>query len=452
MSVNQTPNQFIGQVKQTSPRPWHSYTLKRLWHWIGLAVKLLLILWLSGGDTLTAIDHVQRELSMQVAGWQFDLLTWEMHALREKIGADIAQPARALPQATATQQVLDYLARARQLVDLENQLNKLYSENSNQTSDEASRLQQALNQLRQQQSAIRPSVEQIIQNQIGHELTGAGLQLYGTPLPPVQFTFVEPPKKLIVSPRDRIETFYGEMVQPEIPLATAEQVERTIRQQKNFSAYITNIGGLGAFPTMVVDRASLEWILSTVAHEWTHNYLAFSPLGLRYFSSPDMTTINETVAEIVGNEVGQTALQTFYPTLAKPAESASDNHAAAGASEPTVEPPAFDFDTEMRKTRLMVDQLLAEGKVDEAEKYMEERRLTFVQHGYPLRVLNQAYFAFNGSYGTSPASTSPLGPKLFLLRRLTPDLQTFLTTVRTFKQPNDLDTALASLERQVSKN
>ena len=40
---------------------------------------------------------------------------------------------------------------------------------------------------------------------------------------------------------------------------------------------------------------------------------------------------------------------------------------------------------------------------------MEERRLLMVEHGYPIRVLNQAYFAFHGAYAESPASSSPIG-------------------------------------------
>jgi hypothetical protein len=444
MSVNQTSNELIRQVQQGIPRGWQNLALKRSRHWLGIVATLYLALLLSGGSTITAVEQQQRELAMQVAGWQFDLLSWEIHALREKFGADFTQPARTLSPTAATQQVLDYLTRAQQIVNLESQINKIYSDNK-QATDESNHLQQELNQLRQLQHSSRPIVEQVIQGQIGRELVDAGLQMYGTPLPPVQFTFVEPPKKLIVSPRDHIETLYGEMLEAETPLAAIQKSEHAIRQEQNLSAYITNIGGLGAFPTMVVDRASLDWILSTVAHEWTHNYLAFFPLGWNYFASPDLTTINETVAEIVGNEVGRSALRAFYPEAAPPPGS-------AGPRGPVVEqPPVFDFDAEMRETRLRVDQLLAEGKVDEAEKYMEARRLVFVQHGYPLRVLNQAYFAFHGSYGTSAASTSPIGPKLFRLRYLTPDLKTFLTTVREIKNVEDLDAALARWENREGK-
>ena len=114
----------------------------------------------------------------------------------------------------------------------------------------------------------------------------------------------KPPKKLVVSPRDRIETQYAQMLSAEISIDDIEKNESLIRDTEALSAYVTNIGGLGAFPTMVVDRASLGWILSTVAHEWVHNYLTFFPLGINYGQTNEITIINETVADIVGNEIG----------------------------------------------------------------------------------------------------------------------------------------------------
>jgi hypothetical protein len=78
----------------------------------------------------------------------------------------------------------------------------------------------------------------------------------------------------------------------------------------------------------------------------------------------------------------------------------------------------------------VVDRLLAEGRVDDAERYMEARRQLFVANGYPLRKLNQAYFAFHGSYGTSAASTDPLVPLLFQLRKESADTRAFLRALR----------------------
>ncbi|MEZ4715811.1 MAG: hypothetical protein R2851_06945 [Caldilineaceae bacterium] len=69
-------------------------------------------------------------------------------------------------------------------------------------------------------------------------------------------------------------------------------------------------------------------------------------------------------------------------------------------------PTPFDFRTEMRRTRLMVDRLLADPITRRGRRpYMEQQRQQFVANGYPIRKLNQAYFAFHGSYGTSAAST-----------------------------------------------
>jgi hypothetical protein len=100
----------------------------------------------------------------------------------------------------------------------------------------------------------------------------------------------------------------------------------------------------------------------------------------------------------------------------------------------------------MRHTREVVDMFLNAGRVEDAEEYMEIRRLLFEENGFHIRKLNQAYFAFHGSYGTGAAATSPIGPKLEHLRALSPDLRTFLETVRWFTSEADLDAALARLQ------
>jgi hypothetical protein len=96
----------------------------------------------------------------------------------------------------------------------------------------------------------------------------------------------------------------------------------------------------------------------------------------------------------------------------------------------------------MRETRLEADRLLAEGKVDEAETYMEERRQVLLEQGYNIRKLNQAYFAFHGSYAVGPAATDPIGAKLRFLRLRSADLAEFVRTVAAFTSGSDLDAAL----------
>ena len=410
------------------------------------SLAVCLVLLLAGGSTLPGELSALSALSRQTDGYHFDILSWEVGAIVAKAKALVTQPAAGLSAAEQRNLVAEYLKRAQRVGELEAEINRAYSQldNGQQAEGKVDELQAELNALRGQQETDRPAVEQIIGRQVSTLLAEQGLGLGALALPPVEFAFVEPPKKLMVSPRERIETLYGQMLDASIPLSAVEEIEHAIRRDQNLSAYVTGIGGLGAFPTMVVDNAGLPWILSTVAHEWTHNYLTFFPLGLNYGVTSDLVIINETVAEIVGDEVGDAVLRRYYPELVPP------RRPPPPSSDELVRPRLttdFDFSVEMRQTRQTVDQLLAQGEIEEAERYMEERRQFFVQHGYPLRVLNQAFFAFHGSYGTGAASTSPLGPQLERLRALTPDVATFLQIVRSFTSAEDVAHALATWER-----
>ncbi len=86
----------------------------------------------------------------------------------------------------------------------------------------------------------------------------------------------------------------------------------------------------------------------------------------------------------------------------------------------------------MHKTRLKVDQLLAEGEISQAESYMEQRREFFWQNGYHIRKLNQAYFAFYGAYADEPggaAGNDPVGTAVRLLRQESPSLADFVNRI-----------------------
>lgn len=413
-------------------------------------VFLLAALILLGASTLPAGQVRLASFGLAVSGRSFDLVSWELEALSSKAGAALQRRASGVDDRVGTRLVREYLARAMRVGAIERELTWRMSqpdggdasgERGGTASGDTSTalLQGELAVLRARQEQIRPAVEQIIERQVSQALADAGFGIAGMVWPPVQFTFTEPPKKLVVSGRDQISTIYSRMLVAGMSLEEIERAEEAIGLQDNAVGYVTHIGGLGAYPSMVIDRAGLRWVLSTVAHEWVHNYLTFFPLGLNYFASQEMTTINENVAEIVGNEIGDLLYTRVYGEEIRPPSLPSDN------GEP--EEPLFDFRAEMRATRLEVDRLLAEGKVAEAEAFMAARRLEFVENGYAIRVLNQAYFAFHGSYGTSPASTSPIGPDTERLRELSPDLATFLRTVRWFTSPEDLDQALSAVER-----
>ena len=98
----------------------------------------------------------------------------------------------------------------------------------------------------------------------------------------------------------------------------------------------------------------------------------------------------------------------------------------------------------MRETRRTVDTLLAEGKIEAAEAYMEERRRELVRQGYFIRKLNQAYFAFHGSYTDSPTSVDPLGSRLKELRIKSGTLKEFVDLVGQASTREEVEDILAA--------
>ncbi|MFQ5436834.1 MAG: hypothetical protein ACE5FD_18410 [Anaerolineae bacterium] len=142
------------------------------------------------------------------------------------------------------------------------------------------------------------------------------------------------------------------------------------------------------------------------------------------------------MASILGVEVGKQVIERFYPEFVPPEPEGDSGKGTAVAPEP----PVFDFRAEMRETRVHVDELLAQGKIDEAEAYMEARRVRFWENGYRIRKLNQAYFAFYGAYADEPGATGgdPIGPMLLAIREHSPSLKAFMQAISGIRDYGDL--------------
>lgn len=454
-------------------------------------IVLLVTLLLGGGvpHFLPTHHHI---IKAAVSLPDFNFVAWELGAV-----AQLVFPRRtAWPNLDDPGQesefVRSYLERSGQISSLEDELSRLVSESSLTSSEKSSaatllhdnarefsgasippgsgggedlsptidEARQKLAALRRQQAADRPLVEAVLRRQVQEELHDAGLGFRGFVWPPVHFVFIEPPLKLTVSPRNRISTVHSRVLQAEYDPVTLGETEKAIRSSTDLSAHISQIGGMAVYPAMVVDSGSLEWVLSTIAHEWVHHYLFLFPLGLRYASSDEATALNETISDIVGNEIGERVARRYYSmetgSSAMPAEETLADTCSCSIEEVESDealleqlrwerlgrPLPFGFQRSMRETRLNVDTLLNAGLVETAERYMEARRRYFVDKGYSLRVLNQAYFAFHGNYATGSASSSPIGPQLQQLRAESNDLAHFLQQVRWFTSLSDLDKAL----------
>ena len=183
--------------------------------------------------------------------------------------------------------------------------------------------------------------------------------------------------------------------------------------------------------------------LEAVAHEWTHNYLSFRPLGINYYDSAALRSINETVADLVGHELAGIVVNRW------PLPTPSSDAPASLPQRPRADAERVDAGAELRKLRVEVDELLAAGQIDTAEALMEQRRQELVGRGVYIRKINQAYFAFTNLYGGaagSPGATSPIGPKIDELRRRSGSLRSFVRIVGGVTSVAKLDRALAALQ------
>jgi hypothetical protein len=265
-------------------------------------------------------------------------------------------------------------------------------------------------------------VEETIESEVAAVLSREGLGGF----PPVDVVFTSSPQVLVVSPRDRIARQQDVLLKPGLSIAQKEQIEEQIFQEEDLSALVEGTGGVAVYPSVVLDNAGLHHAVVITTHEWLHHWLFFRPLGRAFWSSPEMTSLNETVATVAGEELGDqvyTALTGKVVDRTPPPTPTTPEPSGSGG---------FDFNSEMRQTRVRAQELLAQGKIDEAEAYMEERRQLFVAHGYLLRKLNQAYFAFHGTYATSAASVSPIGDQVRELRERSGSVAEFLNTVARF--------------------
>jgi len=412
----------------------------------GLEITLvLLILGFVVGYSNPSLTHPIEKVRAFTRQIEFNYVSWMSNAAIIKIRAASVGIPYSLNNESQKQIVNENLRVTQLILEKEYQLAQIYADPAIADKELASEpLRAELDEQYARQSELAPLAEAILQEQVTQVLAELGLTSAGQPLPNVWYHSTPLPMALIVSPRDHIEQTANISVNTDLTLDQQAQLEENIDEKLNSSSLVVNIGGVGVYPTMVMRTTDLNWMLSTIAHEWIHNYLTLRPLGLSYNETPELRTMNETTASIAGDEIGALVIERFYPERIAalqpdPNESSASSQSLSLISFPLEHPtpgdflrPPFDFRAQMHETRLTADALLAEGKIEEAEAYMEERRLVFLQNGYLLRKINQAYFAFHGAYADSPggaAGQDPVGPAVRTLREQSESLADFVNTI-----------------------
>ena len=379
------------------------------------------------GDLLSGVRSFTRQI-------EFDFSTWTLDAALAKLEGWALSLNRFLPPQTQSQVVLETLSQVRRVNALEAEVLLIYADPSIPNPDAASRSTRA--SLQDEQALLDtlvPIAEDILQAQLIDILQEAGLDTLGEVIPPSLFKTSDIPYSLVVSPREEINQALDVSLLPDTTTEMMEKLETRIFNYLDHAALVVPIGGIGTYPTMVMQTTNIVWLTEVIAHEWVHNFLTLHPLGINYFTNPELRTINETTASLAGEELGLMILQKYYPDYVP----LDLEHAAEDSAPPPEEiepdPNAFDFRAEMRITRVEADRLLAEGQIETAEAYMESRRQFFWDNGYLIRKLNQAYFAFYGAYNDDPgggaSGEDPVGPAVVALRSQFKELAVFLRTI-----------------------
>jgi len=409
-----------------------------LWVWrYGIAITLLvslLIFFTPRSTVQITIDHA---IAYEVSEFQFDYIGWTIGALHAKAMQTLYGQHPFINETDRVQLVRDYMNDLAYLHGIEGQIGQFYNDPNIEDAEVITAdLRQERDTLRAELSQKQSTIEAILEGQVATILVERGFGHAGQLLPPMAMRFTRVPNLLVISPRDHIElqktiNLYA------MPIDDIERMESRLYQEYDVASLIVPLGGIALYPAMVLETSNIPWVIETFAHEWLHHYLFAFPLGLQYFSADgamagETRIINETTADLFGKEISRLVLERYYPDLLPPPPIQSTD-----TSSPimTPEPPVFDFGAEMNETRVTLDAFLANGQVNEAEAYMEERRILFFDNGYRIRKLNQAYFAFYGGYqgGGAPgvAGEDPIGPAIRNIRETSEDLHTFIITMRT---------------------
>lgn len=410
---------------------------ERIWHYarlisknvFWLAVSLLIL-----SRSSSVLSDPTQLVHAFTRSSEFDFVVWTINAISLKVSQGVLGAQNYLDASAQHTLVLNYLDLVSQSDQLDYQINLIYADPQVKNPQQASAdKRQQLADVNARLNQLAPLAESILQSQVSQVAAAEGLSLGGQPVPPVLYHVTELPLALIVSPRQEIKQDQDVSLLPGMTAEDMTNLENQVEHKLNVSALVVGIGGVGIYPTMVERSSDLNWLADTIAHEWTHNFLTLRPLGLNYDTSPQLRTINETTASLVGRELGLEVLKRFYPEKVPPPPAQK----TTPEPEAPVGPLPFNFNLAMHDTRVTVDRLLKEGKIKDAEDYMEERRQLFWDAGYLIRRLNQAYFAFYGAYNdVSPggsasgqAGQDPVGPAVAALRQKSGSLAAFLNRI-----------------------
>ena len=408
-----------------------------------ILLSFLLIVVGSGDLKLSALE-------LAAIPYRYQIVSWEITHLPDKWFHKLASylPWNSTSEEDQLENVQEFFQLSREITALEQQLFMGIVVADNTGSVQEPDLTRDLEEAKDRRSDLRPAVEETLESYISAVISEEGLDSrIGLILPPVDVALESPPQMLVISQRHVISPQRHILLRADMPVSDREALEQTILELEDMSALVVGLGGVATYPSIVNQRSSLRGTAIIAAHEWLHTYWFFRPLGWNYQNSPEMTTLNETAASLIGREMGLRAYAAITGAPLEYLEPSAPLETADGDLPVAEEEESFDFRREMHTTRLRVDEMLAGRHIEAAESYMEARRHLFVEEGFPIRKLNQAYFAFYGTYADNPASVSPIGQEVQALSDKSNSLGDFVRQMAEFGSYQEFKEHLASSEK-----
>ena len=273
--------------------------MRRALRWVLVAALGVLVLSMS--TDVRHFNPAQRE----GAPYLYNITMWEVNNVLSKWVFRVRNALNGDGEAARERDMRDYFAINTEMAQVRGRLRYAAARDMH---EESARMQALLDDTEARAAALSGGAEETIEAYISAVVVAEGLGMFGEMVfPPVDVRLTQPPKLLIVSPRERIDRRHDVLLRSDMNLSERESVEYRILRDDNLSALVEDIGGLATYPASVANGHPMRWTVQASAHEWLHHYFFFKPLGQHMFDNDDMFQLNETIANVVGKEIGDRA-------------------------------------------------------------------------------------------------------------------------------------------------
>ncbi|MFN2302877.1 MAG: hypothetical protein ACK2TV_04015, partial [Anaerolineales bacterium] len=200
---------------------------------------------------------------------EFDYASWTTDALLGKFSAWALSLEKFMPLEAKSQVVLDYLQQVQEISAINNEIFAIYSDPTVQDPDLATALtRERLQSQIDSRDNLTPLVEAILQNQLMDVLQDSDIDIADQVLPPSLYHFSETPLSLVISPRTTINQVLDVPLLPDLNTTEIDGIEQQVYRELDYSALIVPIGGIGLYPTMVMQTSNIVWLTEVISHEW----------------------------------------------------------------------------------------------------------------------------------------------------------------------------------------